>query len=78
MLEHREKNFGRLSWTGGYFHGGSRIKTFRWRGWKNSSSSIEEVFKEVQSGRSHYGVVPVENSTEGMVNQTLDCLLRGN
>ena len=42
---------------------------------KNSSSSIEEVFKEVQSGRSHYGVVPVENSTEGMVNQTLDCLL---
>ena len=41
----------------------------------NSSSSIEEVFKEVQSGRSHYGVVPVENSTEGMVNQTLDCLL---
>jgi chorismate mutase/prephenate dehydratase len=38
-------------------------------------ASIDEVFREVESGGCRYGVVPVENSTEGMVNQTLDCLL---
>ncbi len=37
--------------------------------------SIELVFREVQNGHADFGVVPVENSTEGMVNQTLDCLL---
>ena len=39
-------------------------------------ASIAEVFREVETGVAHYGVVPVENSTEGMVNHTLDCLLR--
>ncbi len=37
--------------------------------------SIDEVFRDVESGTVHYGVVPVENSTEGMVNHTLDCFL---
>jgi len=37
--------------------------------------SIDEVFREVESQSVHYGVVPVENSTEGMVNHTLDCFL---
>ena len=36
--------------------------------------SIEDVMREVESGRCHYGVVPVENSLEGPINQTLDCL----
>ena len=36
--------------------------------------SIGEVFRDVESGASDYGVVPVENSLEGSVNQTLDCL----
>lgn len=35
-------------------------------------SAIDEVFREVASGQAKYGVVPVENSTEGMVNHTLD------
>lgn len=35
-------------------------------------ATIDEVFREVESGNAHYGVVPVENSTEGMVNTTLD------
>jgi chorismate mutase/prephenate dehydratase len=35
-------------------------------------SAIDEVFREVESGQANYGVVPVENSTEGMVNHTLD------
>ncbi|WP_207063740.1 prephenate dehydratase [Motiliproteus sp. SC1-56] len=34
--------------------------------------SIDEVFREVESGAAHYGVVPIENSTEGMVHHTLD------
>ncbi len=35
-------------------------------------SSIDEVFREVQAGAVNYGVVPVENSTEGVINHTLD------
>lgn len=38
-------------------------------------TSIDEVFREVESGAAHYGVVPVENSTEGMVNSTLDSFM---
>lgn len=38
-------------------------------------SSIDEVFRAVESGESAYGVVPVENSTEGAVGRTLDLLL---
>src|SRR5919197_5058310 len=36
--------------------------------------SIVEVFDDVERGRADYGVVPVENSTEGAVNVTLDRL----
>lgn len=35
-------------------------------------NAIDVVFREVESGGVHYGVVPVENSTEGMVTHTLD------
>jgi chorismate mutase/prephenate dehydratase len=34
--------------------------------------AIDEVFREVESGSAHFGVVPVENSTEGVINHTLD------
>lgn len=37
--------------------------------------SIDEVFRTVESGQADYGVVPVENSTEGAINLTLDLLL---
>jgi len=33
---------------------------------------IGEVFAEVEKGNADFGVVPVENSTEGMINHTLD------
>ncbi|MDX9874432.1 MAG: prephenate dehydratase [Spongiibacteraceae bacterium] len=36
------------------------------------SPSIAHVFTQVESGQCQYGVVPVENSTEGMVNHTID------
>lgn len=37
--------------------------------------TIEDVFDVVSRRHHSYGVVPVENSTEGMVNATLDSLL---
>jgi len=38
-------------------------------------SSIDEVFRQVETGATGYGVVPVENSTEGAIGRTLDLLL---
>ena len=37
-------------------------------------SSIGGIFREVEAGRADYGCVPVENTTEGVVNPTLDSL----
>ena len=38
-------------------------------------ASIDEVFRQVETGSVGYGVVPVENSTEGAIGRTLDLLL---
>lgn len=38
--------------------------------------SIDEVFRQVQSDNAGYGVVPVENSTEGAIGRTMDLLLQ--
>ncbi len=38
--------------------------------------TIEGVFREVTSGTAHYGVVPIENSTEGVVSHTLDMFMQ--
>ena len=38
-------------------------------------AAIDDVFRSVESGNAHYGVVPVENSTEGAVGRSLDLLL---
>jgi chorismate mutase/prephenate dehydratase len=38
-------------------------------------TTIEEVFREVESGTADFGVVPIENSTEGTVNSTLDMFM---
>jgi len=37
--------------------------------------TIADVFAEVDKGRADYGVVPIENSTEGVVNHTLDMFI---
>ncbi len=37
--------------------------------------AIDEVFREVEAGNVNFGVVPVENSTEGVINHTLDMFL---
>src|SRR5947209_9479382 len=38
----------------------------------SSQKTIADVFTEVSKNRADYGVVPVENSTEGVVTHTLD------
>jgi len=38
--------------------------------------SIDEVFRCVEAGGADYGVVPVENSSEGAVNRSLDLFLQ--
>jgi len=38
------------------------------------SASIDEVFRAVESGAADFGVVPVENSTEGAVGRSLDLM----
>ena len=37
--------------------------------------NIGEIFQGVEKGHVHYGIVPVENSLEGAVNQSLDMFM---
>lgn len=41
-----------------------------------SMTSIPDVFTEVEAGGCDYGVVPIENSTEGVVSHTLDMFVK--
>ena len=41
-----------------------------------SLSTIAQVFREVEVGTVDYGVVPIENSTEGVVSHTLDLFVQ--
>nr|VFJ68649.1 MAG: chorismate mutase / prephenate dehydratase [Candidatus Kentron sp. FW] len=50
-------------------HFGQSVKT-------TPLDTIDGVFREVESGNCDYGVVPVENSSEGIVNHTLDMFIR--
>jgi chorismate mutase/prephenate dehydratase len=38
-------------------------------------ASIDEVFRATEAGTADFGVVPVENSSEGAINRTLDLML---
>lgn len=38
-------------------------------------AAIDEIFREVESSAANFGVVPVENSTEGVINHTLDSFI---
>ncbi len=49
-------------------HFGSQIET-------RPVNSIEEVFRLVEADGADFGVAPVENSTEGVINHTLDLLM---
>lgn len=39
------------------------------------AASIPDVFRMVESGQAQYGIVPIENTTEGMVVPTLDAFV---
>ena len=51
------------------------IKQFGLSAKYQSVNFIKDVFDEVEKGTTMFGVVPVENSTEGAVNLTLDTFL---
>jgi chorismate mutase/prephenate dehydratase len=38
-------------------------------------NNIEDVFRVVETGQAQFGVVPIENSTEGVITHTLDLLI---
>ncbi|HBF13457.1 MAG TPA: prephenate dehydratase [Deltaproteobacteria bacterium] len=40
--------------------------------------SIQAIFEDVEKGHSDYGVVPIENSSEGVVSHTLDMFANSN
>lgn len=42
------------------------------------TTSIPDVFSELERERADFGVVPIENSTEGVINHTLDTFLSTN
>ncbi len=62
----------------GTFTQQAAIKHFGASSIAESMPVIDDVFREVESGSVHFGVVPVENSTEGVVNNTLDCFMQSN
>lgn len=39
-----------------------------------SVTSIKNIFFEVNEGRAKYGIVPIENSSNGIVGDTINCL----
>lgn len=57
----------------GTFTQAAAFKHFGQNALTRACNTIDEVFREVEAGSAHYGIVPVENSSEGVVNHTLDC-----
>ncbi|HDK38215.1 MAG TPA: prephenate dehydratase [Thiolapillus brandeum] len=56
----------------GTFTQAAALKHFGHSGVTTPLGSISDVFQEVEAGNCQYGVVPVENSTEGVISHTLD------
>ena len=59
---------GTFTQTAVYTHFGHSVRAL-------ALASTDEVFHEVESGTADFGIVPIENSTEGVVNNTLDRFL---
>jgi len=60
---------GTFTQAAAYKHFGHAVETV-------PLASIDEVFREVEAGASNFGVVPIENSTEGVITHTLDQFVR--
>lgn len=59
----------------GTFSEEAAIKQFGGNAVLQPCASIDTVFRQVEAGQAGYGVVPVENSTEGSIGRTHDLLL---
>ncbi len=68
----------RIAYLGpeGTFTHAAALKHFGQSVTTTALDAIDAVFREVEAGTADYGVVPVENSTEGVVSHTLDMFLR--
>lgn len=62
----------------GTFTHQAAVKKFGEKSQYLSCKTIDNVFREVEKNRADYGVVPVENSTEGIVTHTLDMFVESN
>jgi chorismate mutase / prephenate dehydratase len=60
---------GTFTQQAAFKHFGHGVKTV-------SLPAIDEIFRAVEAGSVQFGVVPVENSTEGVITHTLDSFLR--
>jgi len=60
----------------GTFTEAAALKRFGTAVQGKSCATIDDVFRAVESGATQYGVVPVENSTEGAIGRTLDLLMQ--
>ena len=67
----------RIAYLGpeGTFTQAAALKHFGHSVSTTAHNAIDEVFRDVEAGECQYGVVPVENSTEGVVTHTLDMFL---
>ncbi len=59
----------------GTFTQAAAIKHFGHSVVTKAMATIDEIFREVEAGACDFGVVPVENSTEGVVSHTLDLFM---
>ena len=59
---------GTFTQSAAYKHFGHSVTTV-------PMSSIPDVFNSVEAGHANYGLVPVENSTEGVISHTLDMFI---
>ena len=59
---------GTFTQQAAFKHFGHAVKTI-------PAATINDIFNSVESGSCQFGVVPVENSTEGVISHTLDRLL---
>ncbi len=59
----------------GTFTQAAAIKHFGHSVITKAMGTTDEIFREVESGACDFGVVPVENSTEGVVSHTLDLFM---
>ena len=59
----------------GTFSEEAAIRQFGAQAKLDPCASIAEVFRQVEAGGIQYGVVPIENSTEGSISRTHDLLL---